>query len=183
MTNGISMWSDAAHHGAKLVNPTVALREEFLAMVEEGRAAGEERYLDVPDVERFDEYVRQLELAAHGTGLPFGIVPSSTYWLVRDATILGFSKLRHYLTPELERHGGHIGYYIRPSERRQGYGSLLLALTLEKARGLGLRRVLVTCDTDNVGSVGVIQRNGGKLENEEISAASGMPIFRFWVDC
>ncbi len=60
------------------------------------------------------------------------------FWLVRDGCrVLAQSSLRHHLTPALERFGGHIGYVVRPSERRQGYGTLLLALTLASARARG----------------------------------------------
>lgn len=169
----------------RLIAPTTELQSEFLAMVDDYRAAGEERYQHLrPRVVRdFAGYIRQLEDALRGVGLEPGMVSQTTFWLVRGRTIVGTSRLRHYLTPELEREGGHIGYDVRPAERRKGHGTLLLALTLEQARKLGLRRVLVTCDSDNVGSARIIQKNGGALENEEISAESGKPISRYWIDC
>jgi predicted acetyltransferase len=83
--------------------------------------------------------------------------------------------------PALEHHGGHVGYAIRPSERLKGYGTRLLALTLDKAREMGLGRVLVTCDTDNFASVRVIEKNGGVLENQVISNRSGKMISRYWI--
>jgi len=96
--------------------------------------------------------------------------------------ILGESRLRHSLTPALEHHGGHIGYVIRPSQRRKGYGTLILALTLEKARALGIQRVRITCDTDNTGSVRIIEKNGGILSAQVISERSGKLISQYWID-
>lgn len=167
-----------------LTKPVVNLQTEFLSMIDDYRAAGERPYQRVRQlvIDRFSEYVRQLDEASRGVGQEAGLVPQTTFWLVRDHTVIGVSRLRHHLTPDLEREGGHIGYDIRPSERRKGYGTRLLALTLEKARELGLRRVLVTCDTDNIGSARIIQKNGGRLEDETVSADSGKPVSRYWID-
>jgi len=116
-------------------------------------------------------------------GLPDGWVPGTTYWLIRDGkTIVAQSNLRHRLTPSLERVGGHIGYATRPSERRKGYGTLLCALTLQKARELGLKRVLITCDADNLASARIIEKNGGRLENQELSQATGKLKNRYWIE-
>lgn len=99
----------------------------------------------------------------------------------RQARVLGVAKLRHMLTPTLEDIGGHIGYSIRPSERGKGYGTLILALTLERARELGLSRVLLTCDTDNTRSARVIMRNGGVLTSEGYSPLRGARVSRYWI--
>jgi predicted acetyltransferase len=81
------------------------------------------------------------------------------------------------------KEGGHIGYTVRPSDRRKGYGSTLCRLMLEEAWSrLGLRRVLITCDTDNVGSARIIQKNGGVFESEVRSDHSGKRVSRYWVD-
>jgi predicted acetyltransferase len=169
----------------RLIEPTAELGTEFLSMIDDYRAAGEERYqhLRALVVHDFTEYIHRIEAASRSVGLEPGAVPQTTFWLVRGNTIVGTSRLRHYLTPDLEREGGHIGYDVRPAERKKGYGTLLLALTLEKARELGPRRVLVTCDTDNVGSARMIEKNGGRLENEEISPESGKLVSRYWIDC
>ncbi|MHB8934154.1 MAG: GNAT family N-acetyltransferase, partial [Bellilinea sp.] len=92
------------------------------------------------------------------------------------------SRLRHRLTPLLEEEGGHIGYDIRPSERGKGYATLLLALTLEKARESGMAGVLVTCDEDNIASARVIEKNKGQLLNTVVSQTSGKQVRRYWID-
>ena len=149
-------------------------------MAEEYRATGDRRYESVP--EDFSAYLELLSGAACGLNLRPGIVPQSGFWLVRNGRMLGRINLRHSLTPELEHEGGHIGYDIRPSERRKGYGTLILDLTLDKARSRGLRRVLLTCDTDNIGSAKIIERNGGKLGGKAISNKSGKHISQYWID-
>ena len=107
----------------------------------------------------------------------------TTYWLVKDNEIvLGESRLRHRLTPALENEGGHIGYAIRPRQRRKGYGTCILRLTLEKARDMGLDRVLVTCDTDNLASARIIEKNGGALAGYGISPQSGIQVSQYWID-
>ncbi len=112
-----------------------------------------------------------------------GKVPQLDFFLLRDgATILGWSGLRLWLTPDLEDIGGHIGYRIRPTERRKGYGTRLLAMTLIEARKFGLRDVLLTCDSDNAGSRRVIERNGGELASERISPRSGVLVARYWIN-
>lgn len=149
-------------------------------------AAGEQRYREVtPEMtwEQFAALLRRLEAGAHEEALEPGRVPQTVYWLVRDGSVLlGSSHLRHRLTPMLEHEGGHIGYAIRPSERGKGYATLLLSLTLEKAREMGLPGVLVTCNDDNIASGRVIEKNGGKLRDKVVSKISGKPVRRYWID-
>jgi predicted acetyltransferase len=109
-------------------------------------------------------------------------VPSSVYWLLSEnGYLLGDIRIRHRLTPAWEDLGGHIDYGVRPSQRRKGYATRMLAMALEKARAMGLKRVLITCDPANVGSVRTIQRNGGKLLSESI-AKNGRLTSRYWID-
>lgn len=163
-----------------LVEPTAKLEAEFLAMANEFLAAGDERYS--AELTDLSGYLERISRYARAGNLPPDRVPGDEFWLLAFGDrILGRSKLRHRLTPALEREGGHIGYDIRPSERRKGYGTLILKLTLEKARGLGLERVLLTCDTDNVASAGVIVRNGGEMRGRAITGRSGKMISRYWI--
>ena len=158
---------------------------EVLAMMAEFQAETPPRYWNARELLEgdFPAYVRRLRRNALGLDLPPGFVPTTTFWMVRNGTeILGVSSLRHHLVPILKIEGGHIGYAIRPSERRKGYGTRLLALMLDEARALGLCRVLVTCDTDNIGSARIIQKNGGVFEGEARSPRTGRPVSRYWID-
>ena len=165
---------------ATLIEPTEELRAEFLAMAGEYYSAGEDRFKSA--LEDFTAYIRGILDGARGVNLPPGRVPSTTFWLASGGRLIGRSSIRHRLTPELEYEGGHIGYDVRPSERRKGYGTLILRLTLREARELGLKRALLTCDTDNVGSAKIIEKNGGKLQDEAVSKRSGKLISRYWIE-
>lgn len=163
-----------------LIEPTADLEIEFLTMAKEFQAAGDERYKSA--LENFFAYLEQASKYSLGIDLKPDFVPQSEFWLIDDGKIVARSKLRHRLTPALEREGGHIGYEVRPSERQKGYGTLILELTLEKAKNLGLKKVLVTCDTENTGSAKIIEKNRGKLVGYEISDRSGKQISRYWIE-
>ncbi len=75
---------------------------------------------------------------------------------------------------------GQIGYSVRPSERGLGYAVIQLRLALDICRGLGMERLLVTCDAANVASARTIIRNGGAFENE-ITGSDGEPTRRYWI--
>ncbi len=104
-----------------------------------------------------------------------GHVPCTTWWWVDGPDYLGRIALRHRLTGGLRETGGHIGYDVRPSARRRGHATAMLRAVLPHARSLGIEQVLVTCDTDNIGSRRVIESNGGVLEDERHGK------LRFWV--
>jgi predicted acetyltransferase len=104
------------------------------------------------------------------------------FWLVDGETYVGRVNLRHRLNPRLRRLGGHIGYEIHPSLRRRGYGTRALALALERARALGLHRVLLVCAEENVGSRRIIEANGGRLEGIFRVRERPEPVCRCWID-
>lgn len=125
--------------------------------------------------------MRGLRAEANRAKLPPGRVLQTTYWLIDGGEFIGRSSLRHELTPDLLEIGSHIGYEIRPTKRRQGYGHAILRLTLTKARALGLRAVLVTCAADNIGSRGVVERNGGRFEDRRTGPDGDRPTLRYWI--
>jgi len=129
----------------------------------------------------FDEYLKIVRTMATGVNLPIGKVRSETYFLMQEGQprILGAIDIRMELNEYLFNYGGNIGYGIRPTERRKGYATLMLKLALDICRQRNLRKVLVTCDADNVGSRRTIEKNGGILEN--IVAIDGENLMRFWI--
>jgi len=175
-----------------LIAPSLALGDAFWALLENFRAAGELHHVhgsgagsELATLARdaLPDFIRQLDERSRGVGLAPGHVPGSSFWLVRlgDGAMVGVSNLRHGLTPALEDVGGHIGYSIRPAERCKGYGTCLLALTLQQARARGLGQVLLTCDTANRGSARIIEKNGGVLASSGVSATSGTHVSRYWI--
>lgn len=168
-----------------LMEPTEELRKAYAAFLKDFRSAGEPRVAGGGGQagDDFAAFVRKLRDNARGVGLAEGHVPASTYWLVRNGgEILGTANLRHELTAHLLHEDGHIGYSVRPSERRKGYATRMLAMVLAKCRARGLGRVLVTCDRDNVASARVIQKNGGVLENEVVATETGKIKQRYWIE-
>jgi predicted acetyltransferase len=130
-----------------------------------------------------DVYVQYLEQQSQGQNLQEGRVPHTTFWLV-DASdeILAVSNLRHHLNEFLSVVGGHIGFGVRPSARRQGFATEVLRCTLIEAQKLGIERVFVTCDKGNVGSERAILKNRGVLQDEIWSDVYSRVVRRFWID-
>ena len=150
--------------GPYLSLPTAVVRDSFLAAVDEFEEAQEWSADEANEARSdFDGYIERLKNRAHGEDLPEGYVPESIFWLIESNTYIGRISVRHQLTEKLKNFGGTIGYAIRPSERRKGYGKKLLALGLHKAAELGINEVILTCDETNVGSRRIIEANGGEL--------------------
>jgi predicted acetyltransferase len=107
-----------------------------------------------------------LRYADHDARLPVDRVHCDYYWITDGPEeVVGFLALRHTLNAWLLEEGGHIGYSVRPSRRRQGHASRALALALQRAGELGIDQALVTCDDDNEPSARTIERNGGAYED------------------
>lgn len=156
-------------------------RRHLEEMMEQWYGAGEKivpyaiRRLDYRD---FPNYLANLEIKDDSQGL----VPDSTFFCLdmeRDIFV-GAVNIRHFLNDSLLLNGGHIGDGVRPSERRKGIATQMIALALAECRKLGLARVLMVCDKENVGSAKSIQRNGGVLENEVVVA--GVTQQRYWIN-
>ncbi len=99
-----------------------------------------------------------------------GRCPGMTYFLIRknDNKLIGMINIRHHLSEDMLEHAGHIGYGIRPSERRKGYNKINLYLGLGKAKEMGLDSVELICDAGNNGSNKTIQALGGVLESSRV---------------
>lgn len=150
----------------QLVLPALEYQDSFLKAVREYQAENlfNYRHLDIKELENnFGSYIKQQSDESQGINLPNGYVPHTVYWLVDDKGYIGRLDIRHELNEFLDKFGGHIGYDIRPTRRRQGLGKLILKLGLEKARELGIKEVVITCDLDNFGSRKIIEANGGQF--------------------
>ena len=108
--------------------------------------------------------IKDLDVA----NIPEGRVPAYTYFYVRedDDKIVGMINIRLALNEFLRKEGGHIGYCIRPTERRKGYGTRMLREALAFCKTIGLCDIIISCDKDNSASAGVIKNCGGILEAE-----------------
>lgn len=150
-------------------------------MMDEWTAANEKiipwaiRKCDYHDIDR---YIDSLEVKkAEGK-----YVPNSTFFCIDTERniFVGAVNIRHYMNEQLVIGAGHIGCGIRPSERGKGIGTQMLALAIEKSKKLGINRILICCDKDNIASARTIIKNGGVLENEVID--EGVLVQRYWIE-
>ena len=118
---------------------------------------------------------RLRDLALPETTRPEGFVAMTTLWWVDGEEYLGRLSVRHELTDFLRELGGHIGYMVRPSARRRGHATAMLAAALPIVRDLGIDPALVTCDATNTASRQVIESNGVVFEDRREDK------LRFWV--
>lgn len=165
----------------QLIEPTMEFKQSWEEAMQEFRKEGMSGFWNM-DGELFDlvSYIDRTRNEAKGINLKEGRVPCSTFWLIDGGEFKAHINIRHELNEYLRKRGGHIGYYVRPSARGQGYGTAMLELTLKKCREIGLERVMLTCDVDNIGSYKVIEKNGGVLE-EEVEV-DGELIKRYWIE-
>jgi len=161
--------------------PRLEEEQEFLLA---HRATTPEQPSFLHDYEEGISFARYLELLderARGLGLVSDQVPATFLFAFVGRRIVGRVSIRHRLNAKLERLGGHIGYVVVPEFRRRGYASAILRQALQLASELGLRRALLTCADDNRGSIKVIERNGGVLENVITDADLATPKRRYWI--
>jgi predicted acetyltransferase len=159
-----------------LVDPDLALKDSFLAAMAE--FAGEGRFGDGSGIghdleqwtgrwesdEGFAAYVAE-KLTERDEVRDADWVLCTNLWWVDHTGYIGRMSIRHTLNDWLSEVGGHIGYDVRRSRRREGHATAMLAAALPIARSLGVERALLTCDEDNTASRLVIERNGGVLED------------------
>lgn len=110
--------------------------------------------------------------------------PARTFLLIResDNKIVGSINIRWNLNEKMLQFGGHIGYGIRPTERRKGYNKINLYLGILEARRLGLEKVMLDCDVNNLGSDRTLKALGGKLERTEVDPSDGVLTNVYWFD-
>ena len=167
-----------------LVKPDLSYADEIIKYKEESLkesplingSAGLNRFSSIED------WLQELKKRSSKDTVPKGLVPSSTYLGLRekDNYIVGMIDIRHYLNEYLTQVGGHIGYGVRKTERNKGYAKQMLKLALEKCKELKIKKVLITCDEDNIASEKVILSANAKLE--DIRNVDGENKKRFWID-
>lgn len=166
----------------KLVKLEEKYKKQLFDMMDEWYATGEKIVpyaITKNDYHNFEEYLEKLEVKENDQGL----VPNSTYFCLDTERniFVGAVNIRHYLKESLLLNGGHIGDGVRPSERRKGIATKMIGLALEECRKLGIERVLMVCNKENIGSAKSIQNNGGILENE-IELEKGKIEQRYWIE-
>lgn len=166
----------------ELVVPTVRYEQSFdEAMSEMKQAEGLSFWDEVGSPKSIEDYIGIRHDHSQGRRLPKDWIPATTFWLIDRNTFIGETTIRHELTEHLRTVGGHIGYWIRPSKRKMGYGKELLRLGLIKAKEMGLTQVRITCDETNEGSRKVIEANGGVPDGSTDMGENQPKKLLFWI--
>lgn len=141
-------------------------------------------FLDAPmtNIEEFAQFIRMLDDCEHGIVDKKFASTTSYFVFDENGKLIGATSLRHYLTVEGYKSWGHIGYGVRPSERRKGYAVQMLQLMLEQAKMKRMYRVLIGVHEGNVGSWKTVEKCGGILENIVHIENDIEPIRRYWID-
>ncbi|MBD7908574.1 GNAT family N-acetyltransferase [Sporosarcina gallistercoris] len=163
----------------RLERPSLKWKEEHIAYMnewDESRMTPSSFQLE--EGSSYESYLEELAKREEGQGK---WLPCTNYFLVDDMDrIVGMIDIRHDLNEYLHQVGGHIGYGVRPSERRKGYATWMLSEALKVTDTLGINPVLITCNHDNMGSAKTIQNNGGQ-EDESFTEDDGTVVRRFWI--
>ena len=153
----------------KLIVPTEEYLDQVWAYRQECREA--DSSMDGCGPLRFntspEQWLEDIRRYADPDTVPEGKVQATQFLAIResDSRLVGMLQVRHCFNEYLEKYAGHIGYSVRPSERRKGYGKEQLRLALDFCKGtLGLDRVLITCKTENEASRRTILSAGGVYE-------------------
>ena len=170
----------------KLVLPNAQYKDSFLEAMRKHKASGEpdglfDEHTEQWFEERFDDWLETLAMYRSGHDLPEDKVQSTQWWVIKHGKWLGRVSLRHELNEHLMHYGGHLGYYLIPEARGKGVGTWAVQQVLEKAKKLGLKKLLVTCDTHNIVSQKVIQKFGGVHQDTIDSEMHGGPLMRWWI--
>ena len=170
----------------ELVRPDLRFHRSFLAAMaefaEEGRTGDgsgigsdlEEWTSRWESAQGMATYIAEKRAERDGV-VRAGWVPCTNLWWGEGNEYIGRMSIRHELNDWLREVGGHIGYDVRRSRRREGHATAMLAAALPIAAELGIDEALITCDEDNLASRKVIEVNGGVLEEEPAGK------LRFWV--
>lgn len=141
---------------------------------------GLDRYLEKAT---YKDWLLKVEADRDIANIPIDRVPAYTYFYVRkdDSKIIGMINIRLALNDFLRKEGGHIGYCIRPTERRKGYGTRMLSEAMKFIGPIGLSRIILTCDKENLASAGVIKKCGGILDDEFYSDVFNAVVQRYQI--
>ena len=171
----------------ELIFPTTEHKEATLAYRQEwldskpGESIHGSWGLQRSEYENYEKWLGDIEGLVNGkSNNPNIDVPTSTYLALCDSKIVGNIQIRHSLNDYLLSTYGHIGYAVRPSERRKGYATEMLAMALDKCREIGMERVLVSCNKLNIASAKTIAKNGGVLENKFVDDRGDI-VQRYWI--
>ena len=128
--------------------------------------------------DNFEEFLKEIEDKKKGIGNDG--IKEIFYWFIEGDKIIGSGSIR--LNPEIDEYTekvcGHLFYQIIPSKRGKGYGTMLCHLLLEKMKELGFKEALISCFDTNIGSIKIIENNGGQFIEYYIDENEQNPEYR-----
>lgn len=159
-------------------------KESLFGMVDEinNFDANFEGLSNIKNIDNYENFLLKLEKNKHQELIKEEYSPQTTFGVWDNEKLIGGFNLRHIIKGNLINHGGNIGYLIRPTERKKGYGTKLLGLAIKEAKKLGLKKVLVSCRKENIGSEKVIINNNGIYENDYYDESKNETYKRFWIE-
>jgi predicted acetyltransferase len=165
----------------ELARPNVRLVASYLDFVAEMQQLGEKLWegMILKAGESRKEFVDRILRAE--TCPERGLVPETVYWAAIGKTVVGRIALRHRLNDNLKEFGGHIGYEVRPSYRRQGVAKEMLRLLLETPKAKQIGRLLLSCAPENEASNKTIQANGGALAKTAFAKKWQRETNYYWI--
>jgi predicted acetyltransferase len=175
----------------RLVLPDHAYATSYIEALKEGHYRGIQPKKTAKQIEaiekdldkHFEEVNKQGGAVRTPTGEVLDRVPYNLFWLVEGAQFIGEAIVTYRTNDFILSQAGQVGYGIRPSMKRKGYGNLILKLSLEKLKERGVKRALVTCNEHNIASMKIIEANGGVLENKVPSVFhEGSLMRRYWIE-
>ena len=176
----------------QLVVPSMDHLASYVAALETGWSPNNVRNVSAEQLAAIREspvaFIAGLAMQGGTISLPDGTsvpkLPFIARW-IWDGEFCGSISLRWQEgTDALPPHVlGHIGYAVVPWKRGRGYATEALRRILIEARAVGLVRVEITTDPDNLASQRVIERNGGRYVDRFVNELFGPdPHLRYVVE-
>ncbi|RAI82132.1 GNAT family acetyltransferase [Macrococcoides goetzii] len=169
----------------RLVRPTLHYKEDILRYQQEFNATKEVIHgsSSLHKFEDFDEWFNKVQNSDNLERIPHGMVLATQFLCVNeDNKIVGMVNIRHYLNEYLLQIGGHVGYSVRPDERRKGIAKWMLQESLKFLKTKDVNQALVTCDYNNIGSKKTILACGGIYENSVHDDHDDVDVERYWIE-
>jgi predicted acetyltransferase len=181
---------DIDHKNVRLDFPSLKLIPSYAEALREGFYRGIQPQKSEDEIIQIEQkpsaYIESLNKQGGSITLDNGdLVPKVPYenlWLSSDDIFIGEVSLRLQLSDYLKKHGGHVGYGIRPSLQNKGLGTLALSLTKKRAVDKGIHKLLLTCSPDNIASKKIITKNGGVHQDTIDDDSDSESVERYWID-
>ena len=147
--------------------PSLEDKEQVISYIED-HYSNNEKSLSASNGLTSMYYEEWVEIIHNNVTIPNGDWGKSlTYFVFDNKKLVGILNIRYDLSSELVNKYGHIGYGVRPSERKKGYATKMLKYALEECKKMGMEKVILGCYKDNIGSAKTIIKNGGILVREQ----------------